>query len=482
MLWLYENYVYVGYENKSHSGSNTIITMDIFDLPVDILHHTAKFLENEEIILLSMTCRYMLDIFKGRTKCKAHREYFTRSMRSYDILLELDPVKQCDDFPHAVRNGNLELAQLLAPISNTEYRASELFTDAIGIGGLDIIQWNVDCGYIITDADAQDAASQGYLDIVVWIASKGGVDWNRVLNNAARHGHLHILQYAHSNSIFIDPGVYFRAVQGCHRDIIDWIESNPVEPYPDEVRKSEQLLLRSPGSIFVWVFGRVYTLQPCSYFLPLKRGDIDMLNFIMNKGVPLHGNYYARSMMKKDTKSLDWLKSVNCPRRTSDMFNNKYRPYVEYEMAIKFGGPESVEWLMENNFPCNRDVLISEPVIQGNLGVLKMLKEKGFQFRLNLCLLAIANKHPNILKYLLENGAPFDKVKLMEEYYMQFVDPRRMVTVSFTIHTMEAREIPFFLQRATKMQLQIYRRIEKKNDEYRMRILEIIESHVPTPQ
>ena len=82
------------------------------------------------------------------------------------------------------------------------------------------------------------AAERGHVGVLQYLLSKGCVMCRRAISDAARCGQLHVLRWAHEANHKMWGGLYGKAVEGGHYDILNWLLSIGVECSPYEIIES----------------------------------------------------------------------------------------------------------------------------------------------------------------------------------------------------------------------------------------------------
>lgn len=335
----------------------------------------------------------------------------------------------------AVKAGDVELAKKYEDQADPEYRKHVMFLHAACAGHLEIIKWNVSCGYAVTDDTFMVASRNGHQNIIAWGSQNKSVHWPIILSSASAGGRLYIIRHAHGNKIPIYPSVYTNALHNGHDHTIKWLEE--VTPPMSEKRrlKTETLIekhsVNGPCAV-VWCINYAVVLTVEDYKRPLECGHLGSLIRLLDLGLPLNDGMYKIATRDKSCNSLTWIHEKGCPKPEPETISGsklKGSTRSEIALAIKYGNIYNLRWLIDHGFTTVKDACaLAAGRRKDSVEMLELLVHNGYELNLKCTRAAAIAFNTDHLVWLLDRGCPIDKdlcIKLVQgsvDRYNKIID------------------------------------------------------------
>jgi hypothetical protein len=302
--------------------------------------------------------------------------YFNSAARNFfeiiKILIRCNKAFNNDIIYGAAFGGNLKL--LKWGMKNWyHYNIDTIIKFAIKNGQLHVLQWtmlqiharynnNVYSPYVY-------AIEYNQLDILHWIIDTGNYNFHDMCQCAAKYGQLHILKWFRELNYPWDEWVCAYASMRNHLEILKWAMKN----------------------------GCRYDSNYCALYAA-RFNHLDLFKWMLKKNFPVPRDICDFSAQLNHFEMLK-IGYINGGVLNDAICNH----------AAKNNNLEMLQWAIENGCLI-QNICINTAAEHGHTEILKWLKNYGWQFNEDRCVMAALaaakNNHLNTLKWLCENNCP----------------------------------------------------------------------------
>jgi hypothetical protein len=236
-------------------------------------------------------------------------------------------------------------------------KITEYFTirDAERSGNVECIKWLIDRSKWNYNMDYtfNRIIEYGNIDDIKWALGRG-FKWNNFsLHTAVGRKDLRIVKWARENGCHWGFDVIRKAIDVGDLEIMEWLRQNECP----------------------WGCGVGYEIDGYIFNHAIINSTLENIKWLWSSGCPIGGGIYVRAFCHERMDVVEWLKEIDIPFDDSIM----------YEMLSSMNSIEYIEWLRNNGVEWT---------------------ENSFETAMYSCSL-------KILKYLYENGCPFDRYSIL---------------------------------------------------------------------
>lgn len=257
----------------------------------------------------------------------------------------------------------------------------------------------------------------------------------KIVRVAAQFGHLHILKWAHEMEFLDLENAVIEAIANKHNDIVKWLCKNNAKDvshlsyYPCEVAAAHGNL-----EILKWLSDNIINVWHADICIAAaQNGHLNILKYLRENGCPWNEGVCAVAADNNHLEILQWARSQDCPWDYEPAVNAASKNHQQIlKWAIENGCIlcskvysgllknkseniiEMLKFLYEHKCPMDDASIFAMAAANQPLKVLQWLRAHQCPWDSSAPnSAALKNKLEN-LKWLLDNGCPYEPDMLME--------------------------------------------------------------------
>lgn len=199
------------------------------------------------------------------------------------------------------------------------------------------------------------------------------------------YGYLNIIEWALSNGHSMDTKIWLSACDGGHIDVLEWLRKNNI---PFVIDENDCVQPNDNVKMFT-IATKKGNLEVLQWFNKWFTGLTDMYCHEINALACEYGHIHI----------LEWI----------DTLNKKYNMWPDASLISAAKGNQSkvIKWAMDKGMTSSKYYdLCMIAAYNGNLELLKWLREKNEPWDVLTCTHAILSEHIDVAKWALDNGCP----------------------------------------------------------------------------
>jgi hypothetical protein len=184
-------------------------------------------------------------------------------------------------------------------------------------------------------------------------------------------------------------------------NMLTWAESHLNFNYSEElsrfaVRNNNMLILN-------YMYDKGYPLHHLCYHEAISQNNFKIIKWLKNRNVRLISSVFTSAAYHGNFKIIKWLKNIDCPRYDFDVINN----------TALSGNVRILRYLIKHDFYWD-SIAFNYACMSGNIDIIKVLYESSFNdlskpwWNASVCATAAKYNHLHILKYLRKYQCPWN--------------------------------------------------------------------------
>ncbi|HEX2579996.1 MAG TPA: hypothetical protein VHK67_06315 [Rhabdochlamydiaceae bacterium] len=303
-------------------------------------------------------------------------------------LGEANELDNTDLIELVIKSKNLTACKDLLGKFNAEDLEDYGLTTAIDVGDLEIFKFLLSLGAEVDSQLIYRASMKGKLDILKFIFSE--IEFNfdeKVADFAARDKQWHLVRWLIDQKL---KGSMQSSVYAAQHNRLEELELMHQAKWPMSNEVCARAAAYGHWDLVKRLIGKgLFCEESLLYFCAAKQGRVDLLNEIRQKKVPI-----ARS-------SENFWIFFPCKHGNYDI--DAYRKYALAIGAAWSGNFETLNWVEEQGFEWQHELVPIAAVHGGNLEVLKWLFQKNCPYKSKeLYQVAVFHEHIHIIEWMIE--------------------------------------------------------------------------------
>ena len=264
------------------------------------------------------------------------------------------------------------------------------------------------------NAVAKAAIEQNRMDIIELLQDKFEGQLIDICNNAIKKGNIEIIKWGLSHGYEITTDTYSDYISGGHIHVLEWLkENNYINGRNPEL--SRRAAFAGNLEVFKWAKSNNFLINPDVQQIAIQFGYFDFYNWAnQNKCGYTINSIYHFAMLHADKHKME--------NKMKSMSEKNLLIYLKLCYASAWNGKLSMlKLLREKGYEWDSDVCY-RAVKNGHLKYLKWAHENGCEWNATVCAATATYNNIEILKWLRKNGCPWDHTLCSECVYFNNIE------------------------------------------------------------
>jgi hypothetical protein len=220
-------------------------------------------------------------------------------------------------------------------------------------------------------------------------------DLKLAVDTAAPNGDLQSIKELHEHGAALTENVFVHAASNGYLEVLQWAVAHGCPYYQHSTRFAVE---GGQAAVLKWLHEDLgLTLEPWAVSDAAKAGSLAAVQYLCDLGCQLPETALDDASHGGSTDLLLWLLARG------------YTFTEETSMSAAEGGHmDTLRWLRERGCPIDYEVIVSAAASGGNIGMLSLLLNEGYDLHPGAPLGAANNNRLAALRYVAEQGAPID--------------------------------------------------------------------------